>query len=133
MLTSVDVESISMVQIADVVRRVVLLLFLLQPTVQAYFGRVKAVCLCSYCCNRYLCCYDGGRLGRVKIVTLRVVPFSPLFSSFNMAFSGVKTFARLKKNACTAGYSCYVFGQQLAVKRLKCSADCSAILFSLPK
>ena len=25
----------------------------------------------SYCCNRHLC-YDGGRLGRVKIVTLRV-------------------------------------------------------------
>ena len=36
-----------------------------------YFGRVKATCLCSYCCNRHLCC-DGGRLGRVKIVTLRV-------------------------------------------------------------
>ena len=38
---------------------------------QAYFGRAKAACLCSYCCNRYLC-YDGGRLGRVKIVILRV-------------------------------------------------------------
>ena len=38
---------------------------------QAYFGRAKAACLCSYCCNRHLC-YDGGRLGRVKIVTLRV-------------------------------------------------------------
>ena len=38
---------------------------------QAYFGGVKAACLCSYCCNRHLC-YDGGRLGRVKIVTLRV-------------------------------------------------------------
>ena len=38
---------------------------------QAYFGRVKAACLSSYCCNRHLC-YDGGRLGRVKIVTLRV-------------------------------------------------------------
>ena len=34
-------------------------------------GRAKAACLCSYCCNRHLC-YDGGRLGRVKIVTLRV-------------------------------------------------------------
>ena len=32
-----------------------------------YFGRAKAACLCSYCCNRHLC-YDGGRLGRVKIV-----------------------------------------------------------------
>ena len=38
---------------------------------QVYFGRAKAACLCSYCCNRHLC-YDGGRLGRVKIVTLRV-------------------------------------------------------------
>ena len=38
---------------------------------QAYFGRAKAACLCSYCCNRHLC-YDGGRLGRVNIVTLRV-------------------------------------------------------------
>ena len=38
---------------------------------QAYFGRAKAACLFSYCCNRHLC-YDGGRLGRVKIVTLRV-------------------------------------------------------------
>ena len=26
---------------------------------------------CLYCCNCHLC-YDGGRLGRVKIVTLRV-------------------------------------------------------------
>ena len=41
------------------------------PAKQAYFGRAKAACLCSYCCNRHLC-YDGGRLGRVKIVTLRV-------------------------------------------------------------
>ena len=38
---------------------------------QAYFGRAKAACLCSYCCNR-LFCHDGGRLGSVKIVTLRV-------------------------------------------------------------
>ena len=38
---------------------------------QAYFGWVKAACLCSYCCNCHLC-YDGGRFGRVKIVTLRV-------------------------------------------------------------
>ena len=36
---------------------------------QEYFGRAKAAC--SYCCNCHLC-YDGGRLGRVKIVTLRV-------------------------------------------------------------
>ena len=38
---------------------------------QAYFGWAKAACLCSYCCNRHLY-YDGGRLGRVNIVTLRV-------------------------------------------------------------
>ena len=38
---------------------------------QAYFGQAKAACLCSYFCNRHLC-YDGGRSGRVKIVTLRV-------------------------------------------------------------
>jgi len=37
---------------------------------QAYHGRAKA-CSCSYCCNCHLC-HDGGRLGRVKIVTLRV-------------------------------------------------------------
>ena len=42
-----------------------------QPAVRTYFGRAKVACLCSYCCNRHLC-YDGGRLGRVKIVTLRV-------------------------------------------------------------
>ena len=38
---------------------------------QANFGQAKAACLCSYCCNRHLC-FDGGRLGRVKIITLRV-------------------------------------------------------------
>ena len=38
---------------------------------QAYLGRAEAACLCSYCCNSHLC-YDGGRLGRVKMVTLRV-------------------------------------------------------------
>ena len=42
-----------------------------QPAVQAFGGRAKAACLCSYRCNRHLC-YVGGRLGRVKIVTLRV-------------------------------------------------------------
>ena len=33
--------------------------------------RARATCSCSYCCNRHRC-YDGGRLGRIKIVTLRV-------------------------------------------------------------
>ena len=64
-------------------------------------------------------CYDGGRVGRVKIVTLRVGarakeakrggggekntplllarPISPLFSSFNMRFR------EPEENACTAG------------------------------
>ena len=35
------------------------------------FGRAKTAFLCSYGCNCRLC-YDGGRLGRVKIGTLRV-------------------------------------------------------------
>ena len=42
-----------------------------KPSVQSYFGRPKAACFCSYYCNHHLC-YDGGRLGRVKTVTLRV-------------------------------------------------------------
>ena len=74
---------------------------------QAYFGRAKAACLCSYCCNRHLC-YDGGRLGRVKIVTLRVgAPqlltrpiFSPLFE-FQHALSRAKhSCARRKRLHC---------------------------------
>ena len=72
---------------------------------QACFGRAKAACLCSYCCNRHLC-YDGGRLERVKIVTLRVGarakegkrggPFFPSFRVSTCAFAS-KTFARPKK------------------------------------
>ena len=70
------------------------------PAVQAYFGRAKAACLCSYCCNRHLC-YDGGRLGRVKIVTLRVEARAkegppPLFQVSTCAFAS-KTFAHPKK------------------------------------
>ena len=42
------------------------------PALEAYFGRAKAACLCSYCYKRHLWFYDGGRLGRVKIVTLRI-------------------------------------------------------------
>ena len=46
-------------------------------------------------------CYDGGRLGRVEVVTLRVGPFdSPIFSLLfefeNGAFAS-KTFPRPKK------------------------------------
>ena len=67
------------------------------------FGRAKGACLCLYCCNRHLWCYDGGRLGRVKIATLRVgapsPAFSPLFWSFNMALS------RAKHSRARAGYS----------------------------
>ena len=66
----------------------------------AYFGRAKAACLCSYCCNHHLC-YDGGRLGRVKIVTLRVGARAkkgppPLFRVSTCAFAS-KTFAHPKK------------------------------------
>ena len=94
---------------------------------QAYFGRAKAACLCSYCCNRHLC-YDGGRLGRVKIVTLRVSArakegkregggekkkhptpllltrpiFSPLFE-FQHALSRANIRAP-EENVCTEGY-----------------------------
>ena len=69
--------------------------------------RAKAACLCSYCCNRHLC-HDGGRLGRVKIVTLRVgAPllltrpiFSPLFE-FQHALSRAKhSCARRKRLHC---------------------------------
>ena len=42
------------------------------PALEAYFGRAKAACLCSYCYKRHLWFYDGRRLGRVKIVTLRI-------------------------------------------------------------
>ena len=38
---------------------------------QAFSRRAKAGCIYSYCWNHHLCCYDGRRLGRVKIVTLR--------------------------------------------------------------
>ena len=75
---------------------------------QAYFGRAKAACLCSYCCNRHLC-YDGGRLGRVKIVTLRVGARAKEgkrggpFSSFNIRFREQNIRAP-EENACTAGY-----------------------------
>ena len=62
--------------------------------------------------NRHLC-YDGGRLGRVKMVILRTGagakegkrggPFSPLFSSFNMHFREQNIQAP-EENACTSGY-----------------------------
>ena len=79
---------------------------------QAYFERAKAACLCSYCCKRHLC-YEGGRLGRVKIVILRTRarakegkrggPFFPLFLSFNMHFHKQNIHAP-EENACTSGY-----------------------------
>ena len=37
-----------------------------------YFGQEEAACLCSVCWNCHLWCYDIGRLGRVKVVTLRI-------------------------------------------------------------
>ena len=57
----------------------------------------------SYCCNRHLWCYDGGRLGRVKTVTLNLTPLlltRPIFSSILEFHHGAfvsKTFARPKK------------------------------------
>ena len=49
---------------------------------------------------------DGGRLGRVNIVTFTVgaKAFPPLFGSFNKAFSRAKTLHGAPEgNACTAG------------------------------
>ena len=48
------------------------------------FGRAKAACLCSYCCNRHLC-YDGGGLRRVKIVTLKVGDSPYFLPSFRVS------------------------------------------------
>ena len=60
------------------------------------FGRAKAACLCSYCCNRHLC-YDGGRLGRVKIPAPFDSPhFLPSFRVSTSAFAS-KTFPCPKK------------------------------------
>ena len=101
-----------------------------KPSVQAYFGRPKAACFCSYYCNHHLC-YDGGRLGRVKTVTLRVgarakegkkwgggekkysslsppptrlLLTRPIFSPItNMRFRE-KNIRALEENACTADY-----------------------------
>ena len=40
------------------------------PAVQAYFGRAKAGCLCSYCCNRHLrvstCAFASKTFTRLK-------------------------------------------------------------------
>ena len=69
---------------------------------QAYFGRAKAACLCSYCCNRHLC-YDGGRLGRVKLYFAPI--FSPLFE-FQHALSLAKhSRARRKRLHCRLHYT----------------------------
>ena len=54
------------------------------------FGRAKAACLCSYCCNRHLC-YDGGRLGRVKIPAPFDSPhFLPSIQFSTCAFASLK-------------------------------------------
>ena len=82
---------------------------------QAYFGRAKAACLCSYCCNRHLC-YDGGRLGRVKIVTFGApYPPTPLLLTrpiFSPLFEFQHALSRAK-------HSC------LRRKRLHCRLLCS--------
>ena len=70
----------------------------LWPAVQAYFGRAKAACLCSYCCNRHLWFYDGGRLGRVNIVTLRV---GANLKHFHLS-SGVSTWRFHEQKHCMA-------------------------------
>ena len=33
---------------------------------QAYFGKVKVACLCSYCYNHHLCCYDRRKIRESK-------------------------------------------------------------------
>ena len=82
---------------------------------QAYYGRAKAACLCWYCCNRLLC-YDGGRLGRVKIVTLRIDARAKEGKRggggggkvSTCAFAS-KTFARLKKTPALQASSLVYF------------------------
>ena len=60
-------------------------LLLLACSAGVFWWGESCLFICSYRCNRHFWCYDGGRLGRVKIVQ-----FSSLFSSFNMALSWAK-------------------------------------------
>ena len=53
-------------------------------SLQAYFGRVKAACLCSYSCSRHLWFYDR-KIGASRNSNFDSPLFPPLFWSFNMA------------------------------------------------
>ena len=79
------------------------------PTVRAYFGRVKAACLCSYCCSRNLDFMaeedwvvartkegNGGGEGGEKISSLSPPPPPPFFFAS-------KNIRAPEENACTAG------------------------------
>ena len=68
------------------------------PALEAYFGRAKAAFLCSYCYKRRLWFYDGGRLGRVKIVTLRI---GANLKHFHLS-SGVSTWRFHEQKHCMA-------------------------------
>ena len=68
------------------------------PALEAYFGRAKAAFLCSYCYERHLWFYDGGRLGRVKIVTLRI---GANLKHFHLS-SGVSTWRFYEQKHCMA-------------------------------
>ena len=108
------------------------------PAVQAYFGRAKAACLCSYCCNRHLC-FDGGRLGRVKIVTLRVGArakegkrgggrLSPLFA-FQHALSRAKhSRTQRKRLRCRLTLCSSTKHQPSHTLNLKMPYDCTGVL-----
>ena len=96
------------------------------PALEAYFGRAKAACLSSYCYRRHLWFYDGGRLGRVKIVTLRI---GANLKHFHLS-SGVSTWRfreqkhwRARRNACTAGYR-----RVINIQRIQVSCLCGAPL-----
>ena len=96
------------------------------PALEAYFGRAKAACLCSYCYKRHLWFYDGGRLGKLKIVTLRI---GANLKHFHLS-SGVSTWRfreqkhwRARRNTCTAGYR-----RVINIKRIQVSRLCGASL-----
>ena len=72
-------------------------------SLQAYFGRVKAACLCSYSCSRHLWFYDR-KIGASRNSNFDSPLFPPLFWSFNMAHLRAR-----RKLTCTAGYAFIVF------------------------
>ena len=100
------------------------------PALEAYFGRAKAACLCSYCYKRHLWFYDGGRLGKLKIVTLRI---GANLKHFHLSSGGSKLrfreqkHWRARRNACTAGYRRVINIQRIQVSRL-CGPSLSVIV-----